>query len=102
MSSSTLERGTRTAERGRSGTGSRTTGRTTSTTRGGSRATAARSRVRGEEVADTSGGTAPFVGTWLKRIGNDGLFPFYLSALCLISLLVYVFALREGAHKPLP
>lgn len=48
------------------------------------------------------GGTAPFVGTWLKRIGQDGLFPFYLSALCLISLIVYVFALREGAHKPLP
>jgi hypothetical protein len=63
MSSSTLERGTRTAERGRPDPtgGSRTTGRTTSTTRGGTRATAARSRARGEEVADTSGGTAPFV-----------------------------------------
>jgi hypothetical protein len=61
MSSSTLERGTRTAERDRPGPGSRSTGRTTSTTRAGSRATAARSRARGEEVADTSGGTAPFV-----------------------------------------
>lgn len=69
MSSSTLERGTRTAERARSGsagtsrTAGTTTGRgaTTTTTRGGSRATASRARARGEGVADTSGGTAPFV-----------------------------------------
>ncbi|MCD2196468.1 hypothetical protein LQ327_24135 [Actinomycetospora endophytica] len=71
MSSSTLERGTRTAERGRpepatrsraAGTTTGTTsGRGASTTRGGSRATASRARARVEEVADASGGTAPFV-----------------------------------------
>jgi hypothetical protein len=68
MSSSTLERGTRTAERGRPGSPStsRTAGSTsgrsgTTTTRGGSRATASRARARGVEVVDTSGGTAPFV-----------------------------------------
>lgn len=74
MSSSTLERGTRTAERGRpaSPDTARTTARTGSTrggattrsgatTRGGSRAGASRSRARAGEITDVSGGTAPFV-----------------------------------------
>ncbi|PRY56667.1 MHS family alpha-ketoglutarate permease-like MFS transporter [Knoellia remsis] len=48
------------------------------------------------------GGTAPYVGTWFKGQGMDSAFPIYISVLCLVSLLVYVFALRETAHKPLP
>ncbi|GAA1049078.1 MFS transporter [Arthrobacter russicus] len=48
------------------------------------------------------GGTAPFVGTLFKSWGVPGLFGWYVVALCLISLAVYVFALRETAFKPLP
>lgn len=48
------------------------------------------------------GGTAPFVGTLLKGWGVPGLFGWYVVMLCLISLAVYIFALRETAFKPLP
>ncbi|WP_394940453.1 MFS transporter [Psychromicrobium sp. YIM B11713] len=48
------------------------------------------------------GGTAPFVGTLLKSWGVPGYFGWYVAALCLISLLVYIFGLKETAHRPLP
>jgi MHS family alpha-ketoglutarate permease-like MFS transporter len=48
------------------------------------------------------GGTAPYVGTWLKDQGLGEAFPYYVSGLCLVSLIVYVFAIRETAHQPLP
>ena len=48
------------------------------------------------------GGTAPFVGTLFKSWGAPGLFGWYVVVLCLISLAVYIFALRETAFKPLP
>lgn len=48
------------------------------------------------------GGTAPFVGTLLKGWGVPELFGWYVVVLCLISLAVYIFALRETAFKPLP
>lgn len=48
------------------------------------------------------GGTAPYVGTWFKDSGQGELFPWYVSGLCLISLLVYVFALKETHDKQLP
>ncbi|MER7501162.1 MFS transporter [Nonomuraea pusilla] len=47
------------------------------------------------------GGTAPLIGTWLKEDGVSHLFPWYMSALALISTLVYVFALRETKDEPL-
>ncbi|WP_336207616.1 MFS transporter [Nonomuraea sp. LPB2021202275-12-8] len=47
------------------------------------------------------GGTAPLIGTALKDAGASGLFPWYMSALALISTLVYVFALKETKHLPL-
>ncbi|GAA3129739.1 hypothetical protein GCM10020001_059440 [Nonomuraea salmonea] len=47
------------------------------------------------------GGTAPLIGTALKDAGNPGLFPWYMSALALISTLVYLFVLRETKDKPL-
>ncbi|GLW06436.1 MFS transporter [Microtetraspora sp. NBRC 13810] len=47
------------------------------------------------------GGTAPLIGTALKEAGNSGLFPWYMSALALISTLVYVFALPETRDEPL-
>ncbi|BDM70893.1 MFS transporter [Streptomyces nigrescens] len=36
------------------------------------------------------GGTAPYVGTWFKQAGHAGLFPWYVSALCLVSFVVYL------------
>ncbi|MCX4881490.1 MFS transporter [Streptomyces sp. NBC_00847] len=33
------------------------------------------------------GGTAPYVGTWLKSIGNGGLFPWYVAILCAVTAL---------------
>jgi MFS transporter, MHS family, alpha-ketoglutarate permease len=47
------------------------------------------------------GGTAPLIGTALKDAGNMDLFPWYMSALALISTLVYVFALKETKDQPL-
>ncbi|WP_084963711.1 MFS transporter [Thermoactinospora rubra] len=47
------------------------------------------------------GGTAPLIGTWMKDIGRPELFPWYMSALALVSTLVYVFALRETKDQPL-
>ncbi|GGO82959.1 MFS transporter [Nonomuraea cavernae] len=47
------------------------------------------------------GGTAPLIGTALKDAGEAGLFPWYMSALALISTLVYVFALKETKDLPL-
>ncbi len=48
------------------------------------------------------GGTAPYVGTYLKDSGHGTLFPWYVSLLCVISLAVYVFGIKETAHQPLP
>lgn len=47
------------------------------------------------------GGTAPLIGTALQEAGNPGLFPWYMSALALVSTLVYVFVLKETNGKPL-
>jgi MHS family alpha-ketoglutarate permease-like MFS transporter len=47
------------------------------------------------------GGTAPLIGTAFREAGNPGLFPWYMSALAVISTLVYVFALRETKDQPL-
>lgn len=47
------------------------------------------------------GGTAPLIGTALKDAGNSGLFPWYMSALALVSTLVYIFALKETKDQPL-
>jgi MHS family alpha-ketoglutarate permease-like MFS transporter len=33
------------------------------------------------------GGTAPYVGTWLTSMGNGGLFPWYVAALCAVTAL---------------
>ncbi|WP_214411917.1 MFS transporter [Sphaerisporangium fuscum] len=47
------------------------------------------------------GGTAPLVGTALIDAKNAGAFAWYMSALALISTLVYVFALKETKDQPL-
>ncbi|MFI7618658.1 MFS transporter [Nonomuraea terrae] len=47
------------------------------------------------------GGTAPLIGTALQEAGNPQLFPWYMSALALISTLVYVFVLKETKGRPL-
>ncbi|SDK23145.1 MFS transporter, MHS family, alpha-ketoglutarate permease [Nonomuraea maritima] len=47
------------------------------------------------------GGTAPFIGTALQEAGNPELFPWYMSALALVSTIVYVFVLKETSGKPL-
>ncbi|MFI6733738.1 MFS transporter [Nonomuraea sp. NPDC050451] len=47
------------------------------------------------------GGTAPLIGTALKDAGNVGVFPYYMSALALISTLVYIFVLKETKDQPL-
>lgn len=47
------------------------------------------------------GGTAPLIGTAMKEAGNPGLFPWYMSALALVSTLVYVFVLKETKDQPL-
>jgi len=46
------------------------------------------------------GGTAPYVGTWLKDRDLGGVFPWYVSALCLISLLVYILRYGKGHTNP--
>ncbi|MEE1757468.1 MFS transporter [Streptomyces sp. SP18CS02] len=46
------------------------------------------------------GGTAPYVGTLFKELGRPELFPWYVSALCLVSAAVYL-RLPESAHKEL-
>ncbi|GAA2498026.1 MFS transporter [Streptomyces gobitricini] len=46
------------------------------------------------------GGTAPYVGTLLTELGRPGLFPWYVSALCLVSATVYL-RLPETAHRQL-
>ncbi|WP_336317824.1 MFS transporter [Streptomyces lavendofoliae] len=46
------------------------------------------------------GGTAPYVGTLLKEVDHPGLFPWYVSALCLVSAAVYL-RLPETAHREL-
>ncbi|MGB8942530.1 MAG: MFS transporter [Streptomyces sp.] len=46
------------------------------------------------------GGTAPYMGTLFKEIGNPGLFPWYVAVLCLVSSAVYL-KLPETAHKEL-
>ncbi|WP_223166994.1 MFS transporter [Nonomuraea sp. SYSU D8015] len=47
------------------------------------------------------GGTAPLIGTAFREAGSPGLFPWYVSALALISTLVYVFVLKETKDQPL-
>ncbi|MEV0617254.1 MFS transporter [Nonomuraea sp. NPDC050404] len=47
------------------------------------------------------GGTAPLIGTALQEAKNPGLFPWYMSALALVSTLVYIFVLRETKDQPL-
>ncbi|WP_260639687.1 MFS transporter [Streptomyces angustmyceticus] len=46
------------------------------------------------------GGTAPYVGTWFKQAGHPDLFPWYVSALCLVSFLVYL-TLPETSRQKL-
>lgn len=46
------------------------------------------------------GGTAPYMGTLFKDLGHPGLFPWYVSVLCLISSVVYL-RLPETAHQEL-
>ncbi|MGW1837423.1 MFS transporter [Streptomyces sp. NPDC002067] len=46
------------------------------------------------------GGTAPYVGTLFKDLGQAGLFPVYVAVLCLVSSVVYL-RLPETAHRPL-
>ncbi|MFF8833217.1 MFS transporter [Streptomyces sp. NPDC015131] len=46
------------------------------------------------------GGTAPYVGTLFTQAGHPGLFPWYVSALCLVSATVYL-RLPETAHREL-
>ncbi|MEV3987429.1 MFS transporter [Streptomyces sp. NPDC049837] len=46
------------------------------------------------------GGTAPYVGTLFTELGHPGLFPWYVSVLCLVSAAVYL-RLPESAHKEL-
>lgn len=46
------------------------------------------------------GGTAPYMGTLFKELGNPGLFPWYVAVLCLASSAVYL-KLPETAHKEL-
>ncbi|WP_438272767.1 MFS transporter [Streptomyces sclerotialus] len=46
------------------------------------------------------GGTAPYIGTLFKDLGQAGLFPVYVAVLCLISSAVYL-RLPETAHRPL-
>ena len=47
------------------------------------------------------GGTAPYVATWLASIHRPTLFGWYVAALALFGLIVYV-RLPETAHRPLP
>ncbi|WP_399432246.1 MFS transporter [Streptomyces sp. WAC05374] len=46
------------------------------------------------------GGTAPYVGTLFTELGRPGLFPWYVSVVCLVSSAVYL-RLPESAHKEL-
>ena len=46
------------------------------------------------------GGTAPYVGTLFKELGQAGAFPWYVAVLCLGSSLVYL-RLPETAHGEL-
>lgn len=46
------------------------------------------------------GGTAPYIGTLFKDLGQAGLFPVYVAVLCLVSSAVYL-RLPETAHRPL-
>lgn len=47
------------------------------------------------------GGTAPYMGTLFTKIGDPGLFGWYVAALCAVSLVVYV-RMPETAARPLP
>ena len=46
------------------------------------------------------GGTAPYLATWLASTGRAALFPWYVAALALFGLVVYVW-LPETAHRAL-
>ncbi len=47
------------------------------------------------------GGTAPYVGTWMVERGIVEYFPWYISALAVVSTITYL-TLKETAFKPLP
>ncbi|MGH8881400.1 MAG: MFS transporter, partial [Stackebrandtia sp.] len=47
------------------------------------------------------GGTAPYIGTYLSDHDLGSLFPWYIVALTVISLVVYIF-IRETKNDPLP
>ncbi|MER7024766.1 MFS transporter [Streptomyces ramulosus] len=46
------------------------------------------------------GGTAPYIGTLFKDLGQAGLFPVYVAVLCLVSSAVYL-RLPETAYRTL-
>ncbi|MFF8783901.1 MHS family MFS transporter [Streptomyces sp. NPDC015125] len=43
------------------------------------------------------GGTAPYVGTWLKSMGLNDFFPWYVAVLCLLTALTAI-----GLPRPVP
>lgn len=45
------------------------------------------------------GGTAPYVGTLFTKMGNPGLFGWYVAALCVVSLVVYVLMPETGRKE---
>ncbi|MBS7455541.1 MFS transporter [Coralloluteibacterium stylophorae] len=47
------------------------------------------------------GGTAPTVALWLKRIGHESWFFWYVTACIAVSLLVYLFGFRNRAETHL-
>jgi MHS family alpha-ketoglutarate permease-like MFS transporter len=46
------------------------------------------------------GGTAPYLATWLASMGRAGWFPWYVTLLAVVGLVVYA-RLPETAHRPL-
>lgn len=46
------------------------------------------------------GGTAPYVGTWLKSIGSSALFPWYVAVLCAVTALT-ASRLSPAAWRPM-
>lgn len=45
------------------------------------------------------GGTAPYMGTLFTKIGSPGLFGWYVAALCVVSLVVYVMMPETGRKE---
>ncbi|MER8224388.1 MFS transporter [Streptomyces sp. NPDC094143] len=46
------------------------------------------------------GGTAPYVGTWLKSVGHGGLFPWYVATLCAVTALTATRLPRAAPAMP--